>query len=132
MLDNAASTAEKLSSKVKELDLEKKRVEETLGVVEQVAELKACVNGVVGSMGAPQDWEAAAGYIARASKIPVHIVEGNFAARTVPSVEVPDAPGVTIEEAKKSLCGLFLREFEKAAEEGDGVRITRFFLNYSP
>lgn len=127
MLDNAASTAEKLSSKVKELDLEKKRVEETLGVVEQVAELKACVNGVVGSMGAPQDWEAAAGYIARASKIPIHIVEGNFAARTVPSVEVPDAPGVTIEEAKKSLCGLFLREFEKAAEEGDGVKITRFF-----
>lgn len=127
MLDNAASTAEKLSSKVKELDLEKKRVEETLGVVEQVAELKACVNGVVGSMGAPQDWEAAAGYIARASKIPIHIVQGNFAARTVPSVEVPDAPGVTIEEAKKSLCGLFLREFEKAAAEGDGVRITRFF-----
>ncbi|KAM0146082.1 hypothetical protein ACHAQE_010924 [Botrytis cinerea] len=127
MLDNAAGTAEKLSSKVKELDLEKKRVEETLGVVEQVAELKACVNGVVGSMGAPQDWEAAAGYIARASKIPAHIVEGNFAARTVPSVEVPDAPGVTIEEAKKSLCGLFLREFEKAAEEGDGVRVTRFF-----
>lgn len=127
MLDNAASTAEKLSSKVKELDLEKKRVEETLGVVEQVAELKACVNGVVGSMGAPQDWEAAAGYIARASKIPVHIVEGNFAARIVPSVEVPDAPGVTIEAAKESLCGLFLREFEKAAEEGDGVRITRFF-----
>ncbi|KAA8574122.1 hypothetical protein EYC84_005644 [Monilinia fructicola] len=121
MLDNAASTAEKLSSKVKELDLEKKRVEETLGVVEQVAELKACVNGVVGSMGAPQDWEAAAGYIARASKIPEHIVEGNFAARTVPSVEVPDAPGVTIEAAKESLCGLFLREFEKAAEEGDGI-----------
>ncbi|KAK6606143.1 calcium-transporting P-type ATPase [Botrytis cinerea] len=109
MLDNAAGTAEKLSSKVKELDLEKKRVEETLGVVEQVAELKA------------------SGYIARASKIPAHIVEGNFAARTVPSVEVPDAPGVTIEEAKKSLCGLFLREFEKAAEEGDGVRVTRFF-----
>lgn len=127
MLDNAASTAEKLSSKVKELDLEKKRVEETLDVVEQVAELKACVNGVVGSMGAPQDWEAAAGYIARASKIPLHIVEGNFAARIVPSVEVPDAPGVTIEAAKESLCGLFLREFETAAEEGDGVRITRFF-----
>src|SRR3954454_515029 len=73
MLDSAASTASHLSSKVKELDLEKKRVEETLGVVEQVAELKACVQGVVGSMGAPQDWEAAAGYIARSSKIPKSI-----------------------------------------------------------
>jgi hypothetical protein len=127
MLDSAAGTASHLSSKVKELDLEKKRVEETLGVVEQVAELKACVQGVVGSMGAPQDWEAAAGYIARASKIPNHIIEGKFAARIVPSVEVPDAPGVTIESAKESLCGLFLREFEKAAEDGDGSKVTRFF-----
>ena len=127
MLDLAASTASHLSSKVKELDLEKKRVEETLVVVEQVAELKACVQGVVGSMGAPQDWEAAAGYIARANKIPLHIVEGKFAATVVPSVEVPDAPGITIENAKESLCGLFLREFEKAAEEGDGGKVTRFF-----
>jgi hypothetical protein len=127
MLDSAASTASHLSSKVKELDLEKKRVEETLGVVEQVAELKACVQGVVGSMGAPQDWEAAAGYIARSAKIPQSIVEGRFAATVVPSVEVPDAPGITIESAKESLCGLFLREFEKAAEEGDGGKVTRFF-----
>lgn len=127
MLDSAASTASHLSSKVKELDLEKKRVEETLGVVEQVAELKACVQGVVGSMGAPQDWEAAAGYIARSAKIPESIIEGKFAATVVPSVEVPDAPGVTIESAKESLCGLFLREFEKAAAEGDGGKVTRFF-----
>lgn len=127
MLDSAAGTASHLSSKVRELDLEKKRVEETLGVVEQVAELKACVQGVVGSMGAPQDWEAAAGYIARSSKIPKHIVDGKFAARIVPSVEVPDAPSITIENAKESLCGLFLREFEKAAEEGDGSKVTRFF-----
>ncbi|TVY54914.1 Conserved oligomeric Golgi complex subunit, partial [Lachnellula suecica] len=127
MLDGAAATASHLSSKVRALDLEKKRVEETLGVVELVSELKACVQGVVGSMGAPQDWEAAASYIARASKVPAHIVEGKFAARIVPSVEVPDAPGVTIEGAKESLCGLFLREFEKAVGEGDGARITRFF-----
>jgi conserved oligomeric Golgi complex subunit 4 len=127
MLDSAASTASHLSSKVKQLDLEKKRVEETLGVVEQVAELKACVQGVVGSMGAPQDWEAAAGYISRSSKIPQSIIEGKFAATVVPSIEVPDAPGVTIESAKESLCRLFLREFEKAADEGDGGKITRFF-----
>lgn len=127
MLDSASSTASHLSSKVKALDLEKKRVEETLGVVEQVAELKACVQGVVGSMGAPQDWEAAAGYIARASKVPKHVIEGKFAARTVPSVEVPDDPVVTIENAKESLCRLFLREFEKAAEVGDNPKITRFF-----
>ncbi|KAH7006093.1 hypothetical protein EDB82DRAFT_421229 [Fusarium venenatum] len=127
MLATAADTAGRLSDRVKELDLEKIRVEETLGVVEQVAELKACVNGVVGSMGAPQDWEAAAGYISRASNIPEEITKGSFAVGIVPSVEVPDPPWVTLEEAKESLCGLFLREFEKAAEESDGTKVTRFF-----
>ncbi|KAK6062877.1 COG4 transporter [Seiridium cupressi] len=127
MLSSAADTAGRLSNRVKELDLEKDRVQQTLQVVEQVAELKACVHGVVGSMGAPQDWEAAAGYIARASKVPEAIVRGGFAAGIVPSVEVPDAPWVTLENAKESLCGLFLREFEKAAKDGDGAKVTRFF-----
>lgn len=127
MLSTAAETAGRLSNKVKELDLEKSRVEDTLRVVEQVAELKACVHGVVGSMGAPQDWEAAAGYLDRASKVPETIIRGPFAASIVPSVEVPDPPWVTLENARESLCGLFTREFEKAAGEGDGTKVTRFF-----
>lgn len=127
MLANAAHTAGRLSGRVRELDLEKQRVEETLRVVEQVAELKACVGGVVWSMGAPQDWEAAAGYIARASRVPEEITRGGFAAAMVPTVEIPDAPWVTLENARESLCGLFLREFEKAAKEGDGTKVTRFF-----
>ncbi|KAI0523719.1 COG4 transport protein-domain-containing protein [Xylaria bambusicola] len=127
MLSSAAETAGRLSNRVKELDLEKDRVQQTLKVVEQVAELKACVHGVVGSMGAPQDWEAAAGYISRASKVPEPIIRGGFAASIVPSVEVPDAPWVTLENSKESLCGLFLREFEKAVKDSDGAKITRFF-----
>lgn len=127
MLANAAHTAGRLSGRVRELDLEKQRVEETLRVVELVAELKACVGGVVWSMGAPQDWEAAAGYIARASRVPEDIIRGGFAAAMVPTVEIPDAPWVTLENARESLCGLFLREFEKAAKEGDGTKVTRFF-----
>ncbi|KAJ2899301.1 calcium-transporting p-type atpase [Zalerion maritima] len=127
MLSGAAGTAGRLSSKVRELDLEKERVEATLQVVDQVAELKACVNGVDGSMGAPQDWEAAAGYIARADRVPEDIVKGAFAASIVPSIEVPDPPWVTLDTARESLCGLFLREFEKAANDGDGAKVTRFF-----
>lgn len=127
MLSTAADTAGELSNKVKKLDLEKSRVQDTLRVVEQVAELKACVHGVVGSMGAPQDWEAAAGYLARANNIPEEIIKGAFAAGIVPSIEVPDAPWVTLENARESLCTLFLREFEKAAGDGDGTKVTRFF-----
>ncbi|KAL2138700.1 hypothetical protein VTI28DRAFT_6354 [Corynascus sepedonium] len=127
MLSPAADTAARLSGHVRALDLEKQRVEDTLRVVEQVAELKACVAGVVGSMGAPQDWEAAAGYIARAARVPNEIVRGGFAAAVVPTVEVPDPPWVTLEQARESLCALFLREFRKAADEGDAARVTRFF-----
>src|SRR5262249_37413872 len=118
-------TAGRLSGRVKQLDLEKSRVEDTLGVVEQVAELKACVNGVVGSMGAPQDWEAAAGYLSRASKVREEMARGAFAASIVASVEEP--AWVTLEGARESLCGLFLREFDKAASDGDGTKVTRFF-----
>ncbi|OHW95430.1 COG4 transporter [Colletotrichum incanum] len=127
MLSTAADTAGRLSNKVKELDLEKSRVEDTLEVVKQVAELKACIQGVVGSMGAPQDWEAAAAYLARAAQVPEDITKGKFASSIVPSVEVPDPPWTTLENAKESLCGLFLREFEKATKEGDGAKVTRFF-----
>lgn len=127
MLSDAASTAKRISSAVQRLDLEQTRVKATLDVVEQVAELKACVLGVTGSMGAPQDWETAAGYLNRASKIPKEIVRGSFAEEIVPSAEVPDPPNITLENAAESLCGLFLREFEKAAKEDNGVKVTRFF-----
>lgn len=127
ILSDASSTANRISSSVKRLDLEQSRVKATLTVVEQVGELKACVLGVAGSMGAPQDWETAASYLSRASKIPNEVINGSFAARIVPTAEVPDPPNVTLENASESLCGLFLREFDKAVKENDGSKITRFF-----
>ena len=127
MVSGAAATATKLSGSVKRLDLEQSRVKATLEVVDQVAELKACILGLVGSMGAPQDWETAASYLYRASKVPKEVLDGPFAARVVPTAEVPDAPNVTLENASESLCSLFLRDFDKAVKENDGARITRFF-----
>ncbi|KAL8667525.1 MAG: hypothetical protein Q9202_000741 [Teloschistes flavicans] len=127
ILSTASATAQKISGAVSRLDLEQARVIGTLDVVEQVAELKICVLGVTGSMGTAQDWEAAASYLNRASKILPEVVNGSFAEEIVPTSEVPDSPKVTLEEAAESLRGLFLREFEKAAEENDGSRVTRFF-----
>ncbi|KAJ5762530.1 uncharacterized protein N7511_005912 [Penicillium nucicola] len=127
MLSEAAGTADRISSAVRRLDLEQARVKATLEVVEQVAELKACALGVAGSMGAPQDWEKAASYLHRAAQIPASVVNGAFAAEMVPTAEVPDPPSVTLDSAAESLCGLFLREFEKAVKENDGAKITRFF-----
>ncbi|KAL5332591.1 COG4 transport protein-domain-containing protein [Aspergillus crustosus] len=127
MLTPAAATADRISSAVRRLDLEQARVKHTLEMVEQVSELKACVLGVAGSMGAPQDWERAASYLSRASKVPSEVVQGSFAAEMVPTAEVPDPPNVTLDNAAESLCGLFLREFDKAVKESNGAKITRFF-----
>ncbi|KAL4901928.1 hypothetical protein BDW74DRAFT_187113 [Aspergillus multicolor] len=127
MLAGAAATADRISSAVRYLDLEQSRVKKTLEVVEQVSELKACVLGVAGSMGAPQDWERAASYLDRAAKVPSEVVQGAFAAEMVPTAEVPDPPNVTLDNAAESLCGLFLREFDKAVKESNGAKITRFF-----
>ena len=127
ILSSASLTATRISGAVRKLDLEQARVRSTLEVVEQVAELKSCVLGVTGSMGAPQDWETAAGYLNRACKIPEEIVNGAFAEQIVPTAEVPDPPRVTLDHAAESLRALFLREFEKAAQEGNGGKVTRFF-----
>lgn len=127
MLAAPASTASRISFAVSRLDLEQARVKSVLDVVEQVAELKSCVLGVMGNMGAPQDWETAAEYLHRAARIPAHVMRSGFAEQVVPTGEVPDAPAVTLEAAAASLCGLFLREFEAAVEVGDGGKITRFF-----
>ncbi|KAL6710459.1 Golgi transport complex subunit 4 [Coniothyrium glycines] len=127
MLSDAASTATRISAAVRRLDHEQSNVKATLDVVEQVAELKACVLGVHGSMGAPQDWETAATYLSRAAKIPAHVVNGSFAEEIVPTADVPDPPRLTLHAAAESLCALFLREFDKAADAGDGSKVTRFF-----
>ena len=127
MLSSAAATAHRISGAVKKLDREQAAVKATLDVVEQVAELKSCVLGVTGSMGAPQDWETAASYLHRASQIPDSVIDGAFAEEIVPTAEVPDLPRQTLDSAAESLCGLFLREFEKAAQAGNGAGVTRFF-----
>ncbi|ENH62080.1 Oligomeric Golgi complex subunit 4 [Fusarium oxysporum f. sp. cubense race 1] len=102
MLSTAGGTAERLSTMIRALDMEKRRIEATLIVIEQVMELKACIAGLIGSMGAPQDWEAAANYLSLVSNIPE-------------------------DTTRKSLCGLFLREFNAATEQRDGEEVARFF-----
>ena len=59
MLSNASSTANRISSSVKRLDLEHQRVKDALTVVEQVRDLRACVLGVAGSMGAAAEFVCA-------------------------------------------------------------------------
>jgi hypothetical protein len=126
-LTSSADKAARLSNGVNKLELEKQNVQQTLHVVEQVVELKASIYGVVGSMGAPQDWETAAGYMGRGSKVPSIHIRSGFAENMVPSIEVPDTPWVTLDSTRKGLSHLFLQEFNKAAKEGNSSQVTRVF-----
>ncbi|RYC88081.1 hypothetical protein BFJ63_vAg9104 [Fusarium oxysporum f. sp. narcissi] len=112
MLSTAGDTAEQLSTMIRALDMDKRRVEATLIVID---------------MGAPQDWEAAANYLSLASNIPEDVIRGDFALAVVPSIEALDPPWTTIQTTRKSLCGLLLREFNAATEQGDGEEVARFF-----
>ncbi|KAF3934852.1 hypothetical protein ABW19_dt0202299 [Dactylella cylindrospora] len=127
MLSGAASTASRISSAVKQLDIEQENVRSTLQFVENVVELKTCVLGVSGSMGAAQDWETAAQYLYRASMVPEEIINSEFAEEMVPTSEEPEPPAKTLSNAAESLCGLFLREFDRATKTGDGEKVTRYF-----
>ncbi|KAK6340619.1 hypothetical protein TWF696_008944 [Orbilia brochopaga] len=127
MLAGASSTAARISSAVRQLDIEQANVRATLRFVEDVVELKTCVLGVSGSMGAAQDWETAAQYLHRAAAVPDEILHSEFAEEMVPTSEEPEPPAKTLANAAESLCGLFLREFDRAAKAGDGEKITRYF-----
>lgn len=125
-LEVSATTAERISLNVRNLDSEQSRVKETLKYVEEVKELKACVIGIHQSMEA-QDWEVAAEFIHRASLVPQQIAKGQFSAMMVPSSETPLNPAETIRDASEQLYVLFQREFKKAADARSTQQITRFF-----
>lgn len=127
MLYTPASTANRITASVGKIDLEQSRIKATLEAVDQVSELKRCVQGVVDSMGGPQDWETAARYIDRASKIPKDVLLSPYAQEIVPTIETPDAPDVTLRNASEALCKLFTRDFDNAVQTANGSKITRFF-----
>ncbi|ORY84227.1 COG4 transport protein-domain-containing protein, partial [Protomyces lactucae-debilis] len=125
-LESSASTAERISNNVRNLDAEQSRVKETLKYVEEVKELKMCVLGVHQSM-EMQEWETAAELIHRASLVPEQIASGQFAAMMVPTAEAPLNPAVTIRDASDQLFHLFTRQFKQAIASRDTREITRFF-----
>ncbi|KAF5703088.1 conserved oligomeric golgi complex component 4 [Fusarium globosum] len=109
MLSPAGDTAERLSAMIRALYMEKRRVEATLIVIEQVAWVLLRTGRLP-----PTD-------------IPEDIVRGDCALAAVPSIEAPEPPWTTIQTARKSLCALFLREFNAAAVQGGGAKVARFF-----
>lgn len=125
-LSSASFVASSLAVKVRRLDLEQSRVKEALQYVKDVIELKQSVQGVHYAMDT-RDWERAAKYVHKARVLPEGLIDGSFAKYMVPSAEFPDFPKETLEEASKALGTIFLREFNKAANEKNMEMLTKYF-----
>lgn len=125
-LSSASFVASGLSSRVRRIDLEQSRVREALDYVNNVIELKSSVQGVQAAIDT-RDWDRAAWYMSKARGLPPTLVTGKFAKAMVPTAEFPDYPEETLTEASKSLGAIFLREFNKAAQEKDMETLTRYF-----
>ncbi|KAF5093628.1 hypothetical protein D0Z00_003954 [Geotrichum galactomycetum] len=125
-LSSASFVASGLSSRVRRIDLEQSRVREALDYVNNVIELKSSVQGAQAAIDT-RDWDRAAWYISKARGLPPALITGKFAKAMVPTAEFPDYPEDTLKEASKSLGAIFLREFNKAAQEKDMETLTRYF-----
>ncbi|MDN6572580.1 MAG: conserved oligomeric Golgi complex subunit 4, partial [Staphylococcus equorum] len=126
LLANTAYGAGRISSKVRSIEKEKSRVTDALKYVEDTILLKDSISGCHNAM-EHRDWEKAAQYVHQAMSLPDDLVDGEFAKAKVPSIELPVYPRDSINEAANSLGALFMREFQKAANNKDMENLTRYF-----
>ncbi|KAK7203548.1 COG4 transport protein-domain-containing protein, partial [Myxozyma melibiosi] len=126
MLSDASFVASRISQKVRQLDTEQGRVQQSLEYVEKTQDLRSAIIGIYDATQV-RDWESVAQHINRASRLPPELVAGKFAEAMVPTEENPESPSVALKNATESFGSLFLREFESAAKVKDVEKITRFF-----
>lgn len=123
LLSNAGSLASKITARVRLLDAERSRVNETAQYVGQVKQLKSSVLAANAAL-EQGDWETAARAISTMRTLPT---TGEFINAVVPSTDVPDVPEQALEKWIEQLTTLFSKEFSKAAELRDVEQLTKFF-----
>mmetsp|Transcript_11124 Transcript_11124/g.40774 ORF Transcript_11124/g.40774 Transcript_11124/m.40774 type:complete len:733 (+) Transcript_11124:60-2258(+) len=122
----ASAIAEKVSRKVKELDLAQSRVQATIDSINSIVDRANCINGVSTALQAG-DFEAAAEYVETFER-----VSGNG-----PEV-VADAEGgskdqrESIAASKRELIEIIRSRFSQAAEKNDHAQVLRFCKLFKP
>jgi hypothetical protein len=123
LLSNAGSLASTITARVRLLDSERSRVNETVEYVSQVKELKSSILAANSAL-EQQNWEGAAKAIGKIRSLPT---SGDFINAVVPSTDVPDFPDVVVNKWIEQLTELFSSEFTKAADSRDVEQLTNFF-----
>ncbi|CAH3192246.1 unnamed protein product [Porites evermanni] len=124
MISNTSDLAEKVSSKVRLLDLVKNRVQETIKRVDDILDLKACVDGVQTALNT-EHYEQAAAHIHRYLNLDAEVLKEI----TGDSKEGSDLAGAfaLLHEAETKLKRIVHDKFEAAIQNGDRNSVERFF-----
>ncbi|KAA1107164.1 hypothetical protein PGT21_004636 [Puccinia graminis f. sp. tritici] len=121
-----AEVAERISSKVRVLDLEQSRVKDCIDRVQSAAELKDAFHQLFQAI-EYADWEAATRHVQRANAIDRGFLTSHFVEAVVPTANIPEPPAIALENLIIQLTETFLKSFNAAAQVKDEAATTRFF-----
>ncbi|KAI4872932.1 hypothetical protein NFI96_005308 [Prochilodus magdalenae] len=123
MISFTCSLAENVSSKVRQLDLTKKRLYQAIQRADDILDLKFCTDGVQTAL-RNQDYEQAAAHIHRYLCLDQSVIE---LSRQGGESTAVDASLALLQEAELSLKALVTKRLEEAVASGDLPQVERFF-----
>ncbi|KAJ3091273.1 Golgi transport complex subunit 4 [Quaeritorhiza haematococci] len=137
VINRASQLAERISSQVRQLDLEQSRVKATIALLEKIQELQKCANGVESALKS-RNLETAAGFINKYLQYDVEIINKilsgvghDKAALSLDGSALPlpsqQSPIPVLENARLTLTDMIMEEFDTATQSVHEENIVRFF-----
>ncbi|KAM9991593.1 hypothetical protein ACTFIZ_005004 [Dictyostelium cf. discoideum] len=116
-ISSTCQLAENLSSKVKKLDNIRERIKDTLKKVDDIIDLKNCIEGVQISI-EKEDYEGAAFHINRYLSIDKSVLEDNSSEK--------------LSIAEKKLLSMIESKYQQSLQDNDQKQVLRFCILYVP
>ncbi|KAJ3012608.1 Golgi transport complex subunit 4 [Thoreauomyces humboldtii] len=138
VLSGTSKLADRISGKVRQLDLEQSRVKAIIGLVEDIQDLQKCASGVEKAL-ASGDYELAGHFVGRFLTHDPAVVAGLFTSHESDidsdsdgtSAKPLAAPAITplgtLRAAQQTLTDVAMDEFDNAVQAGNEEEILRYF-----
>lgn len=126
LLGSAADVGKGVRDRIQDVLFVYERARDAREMADQVLSLRSSIQGIYGAMDV-RDWERAARLASKAREVPYEVANSDFAAKTVPTAELPDPPLKSLNAACDDLANLFTREFNNATQARQMDQVTRYF-----
>lgn len=127
MFSNSNDIGSSLTVRLKSLDREIARVEETTDYVSKTKLLKNNINQAVYAL-EHNNYELAANCLHTIKlEVPQLLIDGQYAINVIPSTDIPELPQPMIEKLTKQLIDIIKTKFDEAASNKDIPQLTKFF-----